>query len=87
MPADYFTSDGRNEETEKIRAGVKKSLEEQIIRYFQKEGGQVAIYDANVGYYCPASEYKLSEEYRTARSKLEKNYELLLSLSASTCSL
>ncbi|KAM0749991.1 bifunctional 6-phosphofructo-2-kinase/fructose-2,6-bisphosphate 2-phosphatase [Meredithblackwellia eburnea MCA 4105] len=49
LPADYFRPEGRSEETQALRDKVKHSLEEDVVRFFQENRGQVAIYDANNG--------------------------------------
>ena len=47
LPADYFATGERSESTEALRRKVRTEVEEQILAFFV-EGGQVAIYDANV---------------------------------------
>lgn len=48
LPPDYFATDGsRSESTEKLRQEIKQSLLKAVEDFFAN-GGQVAIYDANV---------------------------------------
>ena len=47
LPADYFHPNNRSEESERLRNQMKTEMSDIIISYFKKEGGQVAIYDAN----------------------------------------
>jgi 6-phosphofructo-2-kinase / fructose-2,6-biphosphatase 4 len=53
LPSDYFAvtpGQTRSAETEKLRASVKKGIEDEIYNFFFGEpNGQVAIYDANNG--------------------------------------
>lgn len=37
----------KKKETEELRIKIKDGLEQQALDFFQKEGGQVVIYDAN----------------------------------------
>jgi hypothetical protein len=39
----------KSPETAKLRASIREGCEQMVIDFFQKEGGQVAIYDANNG--------------------------------------
>ncbi|KAK4701670.1 hypothetical protein P7C70_g4559, partial [Phenoliferia sp. Uapishka_3] len=41
--------EGRSPETQELRDKVKKSLEDEVARFFEENRGQVAIYDANNG--------------------------------------
>jgi 6-phosphofructo-2-kinase/fructose-2,6-biphosphatase 4 len=47
LPADYFHPTERSEESERLREMVKNEMMDVILTYLQKDGGQVAIYDAN----------------------------------------
>ncbi|KAI9637032.1 6-phosphofructo-2-kinase-domain-containing protein [Dioszegia hungarica] len=51
IPADYFklNKTERTDETNTLRRKIKLDLEEEIWDYFQVQGGQVVIYDANNG--------------------------------------
>lgn len=48
LPPDYFDAEGRSPETDKLRTGVRLSLEDEVAKYFRDNIGQVAIFDANV---------------------------------------
>lgn len=48
LPADYFSPANRSESTEALRTSVRLSLEENLVKFFKENRGQVAIYDANV---------------------------------------
>lgn len=46
----FFESSGeKSPETQALRLKIKTGLEQQALDFFQKEGGQVVIYDANNG--------------------------------------
>ncbi|TIB82607.1 WD40 repeat-like protein [Wallemia mellicola] len=47
LPPDYFLPTGKSENTEKLREKVVGELQDTIQDFFVKDGGQVAIYDAN----------------------------------------
>jgi 6-phosphofructo-2-kinase/fructose-2,6-biphosphatase 4 len=49
LPDDYFSRSHRSEATAKLRQSILDGMEQIIEEWFQKENGQVAIYDANVG--------------------------------------
>jgi len=49
LPPDYFTLGEKSLATEELRKKVRDGCEQQILDFFQKKRGQVAIYDANNG--------------------------------------
>lgn len=49
LPPDYFTLGEKSPETAKLRTSIRDGCEQTVIDFFQKERGQVAIYDANNG--------------------------------------
>jgi 6-phosphofructo-2-kinase/fructose-2,6-biphosphatase 4 len=49
VPPDYFKPGEKSQETEALRAKILAELDQQVIDFFMKEGGQVIIYDANNG--------------------------------------
>ncbi|CAE6451659.1 unnamed protein product [Rhizoctonia solani] len=49
LPPDYFTLGEKSPETAKLRTGIREGCEQMVIDFFNKERGQVAIYDANNG--------------------------------------
>ncbi|KAG8980615.1 hypothetical protein FRB90_007590, partial [Tulasnella sp. 427] len=49
LPPDYFTHGPKSPETEALRRRIKDGCENNIINFFNKDRGQVAIYDANNG--------------------------------------
>ncbi|KAJ9112240.1 hypothetical protein QFC22_006324 [Naganishia vaughanmartiniae] len=49
VPDDYFTIDAKSEETIKLRNKIKDGIEDQVWDFFERQGGQVVIYDANNG--------------------------------------
>lgn len=49
IPEDYFRHGAKSEETLELRRKIKEGLEEQVWNFYEKEGGQVVIYDANNG--------------------------------------
>jgi 6-phosphofructo-2-kinase/fructose-2,6-biphosphatase 4 len=58
----FFCSPGdKSPETQKLRSSIKEGLEQQALDFFQKEGGQVVIYDANNG--VRATRYALREKF------------------------
>lgn len=51
----------KSPETEALREKIKTGLEQQALDFFQKEGGQVVIYDANNG--VRKTRYELHEKF------------------------
>ncbi|KAG9120815.1 hypothetical protein FRC07_003541 [Ceratobasidium sp. 392] len=49
LPPDYFTLGEKSPETAKLRTSIREGCEQMVLDFFQKERGQVAIYDANNG--------------------------------------
>ncbi|KAF8753740.1 Bifunctional 6-phosphofructo-2-kinase fructose-2,6-bisphosphate 2-phosphatase [Rhizoctonia solani] len=49
LPPDYFTLGEKSPETAKLRTSIREGCEQMVVDFFNKEGGQVAIYDANNG--------------------------------------
>jgi hypothetical protein len=49
VPDDYFTIDAKSEETIALRNRIKDGIEDQVWDFFERQGGQVVIYDANNG--------------------------------------
>ncbi|KAG8978634.1 hypothetical protein FRC05_009906 [Tulasnella sp. 425] len=49
LPPDYFTHGPKSPETEALRRRIKDGCESNIVNFFNKDRGQVAIYDANNG--------------------------------------
>ncbi|QRV80407.1 6-phosphofructo-2-kinase/fructose-2,6-bisphosphatase [Ceratobasidium sp. AG-Ba] len=49
LPPDYFTLGEKTPETAKLRTSIREGCEQTVMDFFLKEGGQVAIYDANNG--------------------------------------
>lgn len=49
LPPDYFTLGEKSPETAKLRTSIREGCEQMVLDFFQKQGGQVAIYDANNG--------------------------------------
>lgn len=47
LPSDYFFPGKRSPESEGLRNQVRGEMTAIILEYFQREKGQVAIYDAN----------------------------------------
>lgn len=55
-------------ETEELRDRIKLGLEQQALDFFQKEGGQVVIYDANNG--VRKTRYELWKRFNEAGVKV-----------------
>ncbi|KAL1410010.1 hypothetical protein Q8F55_004012 [Vanrija albida] len=50
VPADYFQTSGpKSSETIALRSKIEREMEEQIWNFYNEQGGQVVIYDANNG--------------------------------------
>lgn len=54
-------SGAKSPETQALRSKIKEGLEQQALDFFQKEGGQVVIYDANNG--VRATRYALRAKF------------------------
>ncbi|KAL7414457.1 6-phosphofructo-2-kinase-domain-containing protein [Mrakia frigida] len=61
LPPDYFGIGAKSPETQALRSKIKEGLEQQALDFFQKEGGQVVIYDANNG--VRATRYALRAKF------------------------
>lgn len=49
VPPDYFKPGPKSSETEALRQQILDEFDQQVIDFFQAQGGQVVIYDANNG--------------------------------------
>lgn len=49
LPADYFKVGDKSAETEILRNRILAEFEDTVMHFFNEEGGQVVIYDANNG--------------------------------------
>lgn len=49
VPEDYFDVEATHPETIELRRKIKDGVEAQVWDFFERQGGQVVIYDANNG--------------------------------------
>ncbi|KDN46291.1 bifunctional 6-phosphofructo-2-kinase/fructose-2,6-bisphosphate 2-phosphatase [Tilletiaria anomala UBC 951] len=49
LPSDYFSVGEKSAETEALRLKILEGFDETVMQFFDEEGGQVVIYDANNG--------------------------------------
>ncbi|CED82427.1 cytoplasm protein [Phaffia rhodozyma] len=68
LPGDYFAIGAKRPETQELRDRIKLGLEQQALDFFQKEGGQVVIYDANNG--VRKTRYELWKRFNEAGIKV-----------------
>ncbi|KAG8880536.1 hypothetical protein FRB97_000706 [Tulasnella sp. 331] len=64
IPEDYFKHGVKSPETHALRKKVKDGCEANILNYFNKQRGQVAIYDANNG--TKESRNEVAEKFEAA---------------------
>lgn len=61
IPADYFVSGPKSEDTEKLRKHILDDFDDTVIDFFFNQGGQVVVYDANNS--VQSRRYAIREKY------------------------
>ncbi|KAJ1032531.1 hypothetical protein NDA16_000554 [Ustilago loliicola] len=61
IPADYFVTGPKSEETEALRKRILDDFDDTVIDFFFKQGGQVVVYDANNS--VQSRRYAIREKY------------------------